>query len=133
MDCFKEVSSLHHYSTWREQPKPVEWEKFMYGGDLYITTQQKDFTLVENGIEPALIGMTKYYQLNYRKPNPTKTQIPAFIVKLDASSESSGMGNYCISIPSTWVSPLTLTERCHTKNVFTSSRSLYCGSARSSY
>ena len=65
-----------------DQPLPTDYSRFTYADDLCITTQQSDFQHVEQTLELVLDEMSIYYSSNHLKPNPAKTQICCFHLKL---------------------------------------------------
>lgn len=60
-----------------DQPIEDQTKHFIYADDLAITTQRKTFEEVEVNLNIALNTMKEYYNDNYLKPNPAKTQITA--------------------------------------------------------
>ena len=65
-----------------DQPLPSYCSRFIYADDLCITTQQSDFQHVEHTLELALDEMSIYYSRNHLKPNPAKTQICCFHLRI---------------------------------------------------
>lgn len=61
-----------------DQPIGDQTKHFIYANDLAITIQGKTFEEVEVSLIFALNTMKEYYNDNYLKPNPAKTQITAF-------------------------------------------------------
>jgi len=61
-----------------DQPIGTQTKHFIYADDLAITTQGKTFEEVEVNLNDTLNTMKEYYNDNYLKPNPAKTQITAF-------------------------------------------------------
>lgn len=63
-----------------DQPTPENTEHFLYADDLAITAQGRCFEDVEIKLELALGTMLDYYQANSLKPNPSKTEVSAFLL-----------------------------------------------------
>jgi len=61
-----------------DQPIGDQTKHFIYANDLAITTQGKTFEEVEISLNIALNTMMEYYNDNYLKQKPAKTQITAF-------------------------------------------------------
>ena len=61
-----------------DQPIPEDTNTFIYADDRCITTQQASFERAEEILESALEELSDYYDENFLKANPTKTQCCAF-------------------------------------------------------
>lgn len=64
-----------------DQPIPENIRQFIYADDTAVAAQGTEFTEVEEKLEVALEELATYYQNNYLKPNPSKTQVCAFHLK----------------------------------------------------
>jgi hypothetical protein len=61
-----------------DQPRSEDTQRFIYADDLGISAQHTDFTAVEQRLSKALDELTPYYERNYLRANPSKTQVCAF-------------------------------------------------------
>ena len=61
-----------------DQPKSEDTRRFIYADDLGIAAQDSDFSVVENQPSDALNDLTPYYEDNFLRANPSKTQVCAF-------------------------------------------------------
>ena len=61
-----------------DQPRSEDTQHFIYADDLGISAQHMDFTVVEQRLSKALEELTPYYEKNYLRANPSKTQVCTF-------------------------------------------------------
>ena len=59
-------------------PTTEETRNFIYADDLCITAQAYSFEEVEKNLSKGLIKLSRYYEENQLKANPTRTQISVF-------------------------------------------------------
>ena len=64
-----------------DQPIDSVTKRFIYADDLCITAQGTNFQQVETILTNVLTGLTSYYDDNYLRANPSKTQVCAFHLK----------------------------------------------------
>ena len=64
-----------------DQPLDNNTKLFVYADDLCKTCQHSDFREVEATLTDALNELQQYYEENYLKANPAKTQIFSFHLK----------------------------------------------------
>ena len=61
-----------------DQPIPVSTRLFIYADDTAVAAQGSSLEEVEGKLTSAMDVLSKYYDANHLKPNPSKTQVCAF-------------------------------------------------------
>lgn len=72
------LSPLLYNIYTNDQPISRLTNNFIFADDLAMSTQGSSFSEVEEKLAQALDELSDYYDANYLKPNPSKTQVCAF-------------------------------------------------------
>lgn len=64
-----------------DQPRPSQTRQFIYADDTAVAAQGKNFKEVEEKLTATLNELSTYYDNNFLKPNPSKTQVSSFHLK----------------------------------------------------